>query len=123
MADDVGRDDLYIDETLEEDDIEIVEWPCWWWWVFTTEKAKSAVWKHFGSKAKDGQFVEKDKWKRMTVYCIICKNHLSYKGNTTNLMVHLQYHHRAEFEEVRKKVEVQEKEKATSSSGVPVVPL
>ena len=40
-----------------------------------------------------------------------------------NLMVHLQYHHRVEFEEVRKKVEAQEKEKATSSSGVPGVPL
>ena len=74
------------------------------------EKAKSPVWKHFGFKAKDSQFV-KDEWKRTTMYCTICKNPLSYKGNMTNLMVHLQYHHRAEF---RKKVEAQEKEKVTS---------
>ena len=59
----------------------------------------------FGFKAKDVQFVEKDKQKRTTVYCTLCKNPLSYKRNMMNLMVHLQYHHRVEFKEVRKKIE------------------
>ena len=100
MADDVSRNNLYIDETLE-DDIEIVEDYADDDEYLLLEKTKGPVWKHFGFKAKDGQFVEKDKWKRTTVYCTICKNPLPYKGNMTNLMVHLQYHHRAEFEEVR----------------------
>ena len=38
-------------------------------------------------------------------------------------MVHLQYHHRAEFEEVGKKIEALEKEKATTSFCTPGVPL
>jgi len=97
MADDMGRDNLYIDETLEEDDIEIVENHDDDDEYLPLEKAKNAVWKHFGFKAKDSQFVEKDKQKRTTMYCMTCKNPLSYKGNTMNLIVHLQYHHRAEL--------------------------
>ena len=75
MAD---RDDLYIDETKTlEDDIEIVEDHADDDEYLPLEKAKSPVWKHFGFKVKDGKFVEKDKQKRTTVYCMICKNPLS----------------------------------------------
>ena len=52
MVDDVGRDDLYIDGTLE-DDIEIVEDHADDDEYLPLEKSKSHVWKHFGSKEKD----------------------------------------------------------------------
>jgi len=55
----------------------------------------------------------------MSVYCTLS----ILQGNMTNLMVHLQYHHKAEFEEVKKKIKVLEKEEATASSGAPRVPL
>jgi len=38
------------------------------------------------------------------------------------MMVHLQNHHKTEFEEVTKKIVVQEKEKATTSSGATLQP-
>jgi len=61
MADDLGRDDMYINETLEDDGIEIVEDHADDGKYLPLEKAKSFVCEHFGSKAKDSQFVEKDK--------------------------------------------------------------
>ena len=39
-----------------------------------------------------------------------------------NMMAHLQNHHKTEFEEVAKKIEVQEKEKVTTSSGATLQP-
>jgi len=114
-------DDAYVDESEGDsggEDVEILEDQQY----LPLEKAKSPVWEHFGFKAKDGQFEEKDKKKRTTVYCKVCKNPLSYKGNTTNMMVHLRNHHKAEFEEVTQKIEAQEKEKATTSSEAALQP-
>ena len=62
------------------------------------EKSISPVWTYFGFPARNGEYLEKDKKKRQSVYCKICRQSLSYKGNTTNMMVHLQYKHRSEHE-------------------------
>ena len=45
------------------------------------------------------------------------QNPLSYKGNKTNMMVNLWNHHKTEFEEMTKKIEVQQKENVATSSG------
>lgn len=65
------------------------------------EKAKSPVWRFFGFPARDEKFIEPDKKKRSSVYCRLCRQELSYKGNTTNMLVHLQYNHRQEYNEVK----------------------
>jgi len=64
------------------------------------EKAKSAVWRYFGFPASSGEYVEKDKRRRKEVFCTLCKNPLNYTGSTTNMIVHLQYRHLAEFNEL-----------------------
>ena len=67
------------------------------------EKSKSPVWAYFGFPACDGEFFEKDKKKRQDVHCKLCRQVLSYKGNTTNMMVHLWYKHKNEHEQVTAK--------------------
>ena len=57
------------------------------------DKAKSSIWEYFGFPAKNGDFTEKDKKKRTEVHCKLCPRRLNYLGNTTNMMVHLQYNH------------------------------
>ena len=64
------------------------------------EKAKSQVWKYFGFPAQSGQFIQKDKRLRKEVFCKLCQQSLSYKGNTTNMIVHLQYRYAAEYSEL-----------------------
>ena len=64
------------------------------------EKAKSIVWNYFGFPARSGKFVQKDKRLRKEVYCKVCQRPLSYKGNTTNMIVHLQSHHSAVYSEI-----------------------
>ena len=76
------------------------------------EKSKSPVWTYFGFLARGGEFVEKEKKKRQTVVCKLCNHGLSYSGNTTNMLVHLQYKHKDEYAEVVKA-------KASTDSGVP----
>jgi len=53
-------DDVFVNESEGDsggEDVEILEdQQC-----LPLEKAKSPMWEHFGFKAKDGQFVEKDK--------------------------------------------------------------
>lgn len=66
------------------------------------EKAKSGVWMYFGFAAKNGEFVVKEKRKRTEVVCKLCRKQLHYVGNTTNLLVHLQYNHAREYSEVQK---------------------
>ena len=66
------------------------------------ENAKSQVWDYFGFPAQGGEFIE-DKKKRNIVFCKLCSKQLSYQGSTTNMTVHLQYHHRSEFEKVKAK--------------------
>ena len=64
------------------------------------EKAKSIVWNHFGFPAQSGKFIQKDKRLRKEVYCKLCKQPLSYKGNTANMIVHLQSRHSAVYREI-----------------------
>ena len=64
------------------------------------EKAKSIVWNYFGFPARSGKFVQKDKRLRKEVYCKVCQRPLSYKGNMTNMIVHLQSHHSAVYSEI-----------------------
>ena len=39
------------------------------------------------------KFMQKDECLQKEVYCKLCKQSLLYKGNTTNMIVHLQSHH------------------------------
>ena len=71
------------------------------------EKSKSPVWSYFGFSARDGGFIEKDKKKRQTVYCKLCNHGLSYNGNITNMLVHLQYKHKEEYTAVTSSVQAQ----------------
>ena len=64
------------------------------------EKAKSQVWKYFGFPARLGEFIQKDKRLRKEVFRKLCQQSLSCKGNTTNVIVHLQYCHAAEYSEL-----------------------
>ena len=73
------------------------------------EKSKSPV--HFVFLARDEGFIEKDKKKRQTAYCKLCNHRLSYKGNTTYMLVHLQYKHKEEYTAVTSK--------ATRDTGAP----
>ena len=64
------------------------------------EKAKSIVWNYFGFPARSGKFIQKDKRLRKEVYCKFCRRSLSYKGNTTNMIVHLQSRHSAVYSDI-----------------------
>ena len=64
------------------------------------EKAKSIVWNYFGFPARSGKFIQKDKRLRKEVYCKLCRRSLSYKGNTTNMIVHLQNRHSAVYSDI-----------------------
>jgi len=52
------------------------------------ERANSVVWTHFGFPAHSRKCIQKDKHLRKEVFFKLCKQ-LSYKGNTTNMIVHL----------------------------------
>ena len=75
-----------------------------------------SVWAHFGLPALNGEFLEKDKKKRLNVFCKICKQSLSYKGNTTNMMVHLHYNHKAKYEKIASKPSSTSREISLASS-------
>ena len=64
------------------------------------EKSKSPVWNHFEFPARSRKFMQKGKCLRKEVYCKLCKQALSYKGNTTNMIVHLQSRHSAVYSEI-----------------------
>ena len=67
------------------------------------EKAKSAVWNYFGFPAQGGEFIEKDKKKRTTVFCKLCPKQLPYHYSTTNMMIYLQYNYWSEFKKAKEK--------------------
>ena len=69
------------------------------------EKAKSGVWAYLGFAAKNGEFVVKDKRKRSEVFGKLCRKQLHYVGNTTNLLVHMQYHHASEYSKIPKETQ------------------
>ena len=64
------------------------------------EKAKSPVWRFFGFPSCCGEYVEKDKRRHKEVFCTLCKLPLNYTGSITNMIVHLQYRHVAEYNEL-----------------------
>lgn len=79
------------------------------------EKAKSAVWAYFGFPANNGNFVEAERKKRTKVFCKLCDMDFSYKGNTTNMITHLNYCHKEEYEIVKKQLDAQAQDKHVSS--------
>ena len=80
------------------------------------EKAKSTVWEYFGFPAENGEFTEKDKKKRSEVFCKLCPKKMNYQGNTTNMMVHLQYYHRSEYVKVKEKSKVKRMQPSRTTS-------
>ena len=66
------------------------------------EGAKSAVWAYFGFPAMSGELIEKEKKKRKEVFCKLCHKQMNYLGNTTNMCMHLKYHHPQEHGELLK---------------------
>ena len=66
------------------------------------ERGKSGVWAYFGFAAKNGEYIKKEKRKRSKVICRLCRKQLHYVGNTTNLLVHMQYHHVHEYSKLPK---------------------
>ena len=64
------------------------------------EKAKSPVWRFFGFPLRSGEYVEKDKRRRNEVFFTLFKLPLNYTGSITNMIVHLQYCHVAEYNEL-----------------------
>ena len=82
------------------------------------DKAKSEVWKHFGFPAKDGQF---DKRRRTIVYCKLCPKKLHYQGSTTNMLVHLEYNHRAEYLKIKPGIQKLKPSKAIIDPNQPLI--
>ena len=85
------------------------------------ENAKSPVWEYFGFPAKNGQFTEPEKRLRNRVYCTSCKKSMPYKGNTTNMMVHLQYHHAAIHNQLLKVMKPNDKDKPRATGQHTIV--
>ena len=46
---------------------------------------------------------ERDRRKKNEVSCKLCPKKMNYQGNTTNMMVHLQYNHRSEYLKAKEK--------------------
>ena len=55
------------------------------------------------SSPRWGEFIEKDKKKRTTVFCKLCPKQLPYNDSTTNMMAHLRYNHPSEFKKTKEK--------------------
>ena len=88
------------------------------------EKAKSPVWRFFGFSARSSEYVEKVKYCHKEVFfCKLCKNPLNYTGSTTNMIVHLQYRHLAEYNELvsLQKLKSSEQTKTPLSRGQPSI--
>ena len=77
------------------------------------ERGKSGAGAYFGFAAKNGEYIEKEKWKRSKVICRLCTKQLHYVGNMTNLLVHMQYHHAHEYSKLPKGTQP----KATAKTG------
>ena len=84
------------------------------------QKAKSPVWRFFGFPSHSGEYVEKDKRRRKEVFCTLCKLPLNYTGSTTNMIVHLQYRHVAEYNEL---VSLLQKSKSSEQTKLSKLPL
>ena len=81
------------------------------------DKAKSGVWQYFRFLATtNGDFIEKDKKKHTKVFCKLCPKKINYQGSTTNMMVHLQYNHCAEYMKVKSKSAIQGRSSSISTS-------
>ena len=78
------------------------------------DKAKSDVWQYFGFPATTNG--EKDKKKHTEVLCKRCPKRINYQGSTTNMMVHLQYNHCAEYMKVKSKSAIQDRSSSQTSS-------
>ena len=65
--------------------------------IVANKKAKSEVWRYFGFPGDHSEAITK---KKVDV-CRLCdnKNEFPYAGNTTNLVTHLERHHKSEYSE------------------------
>ena len=104
-------------------------WKCSFVWVFQLfgdrippiGEGKNACLGFFGFPAHNGKFLEMNKTKRQSVHCKLCKHALSYRGNTTNMLVHLQYHHKSEYSEVTSKLTLDSEWKLGYSNRIAVL--
>ena len=60
--------------------------------IVSNPAGKSHVWKHFGFISSEDGTPVKDK-----AVCQLCSSEVSYCKNTTNVYVHLEWHHQSEY--------------------------
>ena len=70
-------------------------------------KGKTKVWKYFGFRTNGSEIIDK---KKLT--CRLCSTVITYSGNTTNQMYHLQKEHMQQYREIK---EMKEHEESTTS--------
>ena len=61
---------------------------------------------YFGFPTDNGKFTEKQKKKKNNMFCNLCPKKMNHQGNTTNMMVHLQYYQRSEYLTMKEKGKV-----------------
>ena len=59
-------------------------------------KGKSKVWKYFGFRTDGSEIIDKKK-----LICRLCSAVITYSGNTTNQMYHLQKEHMQQYREMK----------------------
>jgi len=80
---------------LTDDDVELIP----------LDRCISKIWKYFGFPEKDGQYLERDKWKHNEVTCCVCSKQFKYCGNTSNMRLHLSATHPNDFASMEKENE------------------
>ena len=70
-------------------------------------KGKSKVWKYIGFRTNGSEIIDK---KKLT--CHLCSTVITYSGNITNQMYHLQKEHMQQYREMK---EMKEQEESTTS--------
>jgi len=63
----------------------------------TLEGVSSKIWKYIGFPTKNGQYIERDKWKQNEIICGGCRKWFKYNGNTSNVRSHLSSVHPSDF--------------------------
>ena len=63
--------------------------------LLSQTKGKSKVWKYFGFHTDGSEIINK----KLT--CCLCSTAITYSGNTTNQMYHLQKEHMQQYREIK----------------------
>lgn len=69
--------------------------------VLPNVAAKSIVWKYFGFPPMEGTLDVPDK---TFTRCRLCRGKIPYKGQTTNMLKHLESKHRVDYESLKSKI-------------------